>query len=660
MNNYIIATAGHVDHGKTTLIQALTGKDCDTHPEEKKRGITIHLGFSHLKFNEKVSAGIIDVPGHKDFIHNMISGVCGIDLVLFVVAANEGLMPQSMEHLRIINLLGITKAIIVITKCDLVDKELLDLAEQEIIAEFSKTSLRNSPTIKVSAKNNLNLDYLKDLIIKELNTLKGNTLNENFRMYPDRLFQVKGFGSVITGSVLSGQLSKGSHLYSSNNKEFRVKRLEQYGNETDKIFKGQRTSLNLNGFEKDDYERGMSFTDMPVYKTALIDVELSLFDETPDLKLWTTIEFYSNTIQTQAKVHLLDKDKLIKGDKCLAQIHLKKSVPLFYNDRFIIRNSSNDLTLGGGVIIDAFPLHHRRRTKHVIELLRKRQTGNKTDLLMTEIEKTIKPISIKYICDKLFIKTEVFEQDLDYSSLSDKYLKKDNWFWTKRHYDIIKQRLIKYLQIGHKNNPLSNLGKTLEELASVFNETIGDRFVSPYGDYAGEGQQTFLRVALEELLNEDILDKRESTYALKSHVVELLTKDHIQINWVDQYILNQRMKAPLWSELTERAKRRDINEKRLKQILYYLVSKKRLYHHEGEYLHALNVNPLRIKLLEHLSSHENGLTVGEFRDLINANRKISLIMLNIFDSEGIVIRKDEKRFISVKGQSFLEENYSQE
>jgi selenocysteine-specific elongation factor len=655
--NFIIATAGHIDHGKTSLIKTLTGKDCDTHPEEKKRGITIHLGFSHLKLNEDVNVGIIDVPGHKDFIHNMISGVCGIDLVLFVIAANEGMMPQSIEHLKILNLLNVSKGIIVLTKCDLVDNELIEIAEQEIKNEFSKTTLKDCPILKVSTKTGENINFIIPELIKILKSNDYDFNQEYFRLYPDRYFQVKGFGSVLTGSVLSGTTQKGNSIYSSfNRKLYKIKRLEQYSHETDLIYQGQRASINLNNFEQQDYEKGMMFSNIEYPKTALIDVELNLFQNVPNLKLWSTIEFYSNTIQTQAKIHLIDKDILKPDNLCLAQIHLNKAISICYNDKFIIRNSSNEITLGGGKVLDAFPLHHRRRTKHVIELLKQRLSNDYLDLLITEIEKTIKPISLEYISKKLFIKSEILKQNIDFSLLSEKYIKINNWFWTKKHYKLIKQKIVKYIQIGHKNNPLSNLGNTFEELLSVFIESIGNKKLLNYGDFSEDSQHIFLQAALDELQKEKILDKRESTYAISSHNITLSTKNHTQINWVDQFILNQRMKAPLWSELTERAHRREINEKYLKQILFYLVKKKRIIHNNGEFLHSLNVSPIRIEILKYLSKNPQGISVSEFRDLINANRKISLIMLNIFDDEEIIVRKDDKRFITDKGLLFLETN----
>lgn len=654
--NYIIATAGHVDHGKTSIIKALTGKDCDTHLEEKQRGITIHLGFSHLQLSESVQAGIIDVPGHKDFIDTMISGINEIDLVLFIVAADEGFMPQTLEHMHILETLRVKKGIILLTKCDLVDSETLSLAYQEIKEHTKNTFLSKSQIIPTSTYKNYNIDKIKQEILKTLtirkiaqfssksNTPKlktNNFLKKNhkyFRMYPDRFFQLKGFGSVVTGTVISGTYKINDKLFCSpGNNEVKVRKLESYGNQTDKLFQGQRASLNLPNFEKNDFFKGIMFSEIPYNPTSLIDVELKLYNNVSPLQLWSTVEFYCRTIQTQARVHLLNKDKLFENENCFAQLHLDKAIPICYNDNFIIRNSSGDITLGGGRVLDAYPLHHRRRTEKVKSNLRLRASNSINDLISSEINKNTKPISLENISRKLFQKNI----NINDIRLSEPYLMIDSWFWLKPEKEKIETKIIKFLQIAHKNNPLDANGKEISELQSIIK------------DFPESSKSIILRRILDDLRKNKIIDKRQNTYALCSHEVNLETNDHIQINWVDQFILNQRMKTLLWSEITERGARRGISEKRLKQILFYLVAKKRLIHHDNDFIHSFNVEPVRIKVLEYLNEHTEGLTVGQFRDLINGNRKICLILLNIFDSEGIIIRTNELRFITDKGKQLI-------
>jgi len=662
--NYILATSGHVDHGKTSLIKALTGKDCDTHKEEKNRGITIYLGFSHIDVGENVKVGIVDVPGHKDFINTMISGVNGIDLVLFIIAADECFMPQTDEHLQILQMLGVKKGLIIITKCDLINKDTYFLVKEEIQNKVKNSFLEKAAIIGVSVRTGKNLDKIKTKILQLLKKkhishtfvcpAKKDTANvirtklysysspfcSKFRLYPDRFFQVKGFGSVVTGTVKSGQIDKSKILFSAlSDKEYKIRKIEAHGIESQIVSQGQRASLNISNFDKEDFERGMMLCSEPYSLTALIDVKLSLLDNISYLTQWSTVEFFTATATAQAKIHLLDKDSLYPNEHCYAQLHLNKAIAVCYGDMYLIRNSSGMQTLGGGKVIDAFPLHHKRRTEKVKELLRKRGRGTLQNLICTEIDKSIKPISIEQISKKLFKNFNV--SDLTY--LPEKYTRYENWFWHSEQQDRLETRLVKYIQIAHQKNPLDNKGKGVDELISLV------------GDFPVAAKSLIIKKALENLLQKGIIEKRKDTFGIASHRIKLLQKDHDQINWVDQFILNQRMQVPLWSELRERAFKREIDESRLKQILIYLVAQKRLIHFDGIYLHCINVAPLRKTLILHLSKKQDGISIGEFRDLIKGNRKICLVLLNIFDNEGIIKRVDDKRFLTEKGKILVKD-----
>jgi len=668
--NYVIATAGHVDHGKTTFIKAMTGKDCDSHIEEKQRGITIHLGFSYIKLSDEIFAGIIDVPGHKDFIDTMISGINGIDLVLFIVSADEGFMPQSYEHLQVLKILGVKKGIIILTKCDLVDEETIFFAIEEIKDKTRNSFLENAQIVQTSAISGIKIDDIKSLILTELVkeetlclnnknfiTIKDNldscfqmdidngnsgAINDPFRFYPDRFFQIKGIGSIVTGTVLNGTLTKNKPLYMiPRNKELRIRKMEAYDHEVNEIKAGQRASLNVVNFEKEDFYKGVMFSEKLYYTTSLIDTQLTLFNVSKPFEIWTTVAFYSATIQAQARIHLMDKDKLFSEETCFAQIHLEKAVSLCINDRFIIRNTSNDITLGGGLIIDTLPLHHRRRTQKVKNLLTKRVSGKLVDLLCTEVAKTTKPISFEQISNKLFKKIEFVE--INTNNID--FLQYDNWYWTKTEQEHLEKKIIRFLQVAHKNNPLEQNGKLIEDFFSII------------PDFPEASKSIIIKNVLNLMKHRSILEIREGTYALASHKVVLSHKDHGNINWIDQFILNQRMKTPLMSQIIERAKDRDIDEKRLKQMLFYLIAKKRIVHFHGEYLHVLIINPIRQKLLEYLYQNHVGITVAEFRNLVHGNRKICLLLLNIFDNEGITIRIEDKRFISEKGIESLKIPY---
>ena len=382
--NYIIATAGHVDHGKTSLIKALTGKDCDTHLEEKKRGITIHLGFSHIMLANDTYAGIVDVPGHEDFVDTMISGINGIDLVLFIVESVDGFMKQTFEHLEILQSLKVKKGIIVMTKCDMASIETLSKNINDAKEFTIGTFLENAPIVTVSAHKNHNIKKLKRIIYQELKGVRrdlyppkqSNKIKkskhkkeiqefDSFRMYPDRFFSVKGFGTVVTGTVLKGKITKNTPLYIPTlEKELKIRKLEAYGKEVNEISSGQRASLNISNLALTEFEKGQMLCNQRYDVTTMIDVELHLFHHgIKYLGLWSEAVFFSGTIKSKVKIHLIDSSTLEPNKKCFAQLHFTKPITISYGDKYIIRSTCGRQTIGSGWVIDPFPLHHKRRTK---------------------------------------------------------------------------------------------------------------------------------------------------------------------------------------------------------------------------------------------------------------------------------------------------------
>ncbi|MEA2096189.1 MAG: selenocysteine-specific translation elongation factor, partial [Candidatus Cloacimonadota bacterium] len=254
----IMGTAGHVDHGKTTLIKALTGYDCDTHKQEKERGITINLGFSHIDLPNGNSVGIVDVPGHADFIKTMVAGACGIDFVLLVIAADEGIMPQTKEHLEIMKTLGITNGIIVLNKIDLVDEELIELATEEVMDFVKDSFLNDASIIQVSSQTKQGINELINEISTLIDPIPQRKIEGLFRMYIDRIFTQEGFGTIVNGSIISGTISKNEPVFLlPNEKELRIRRLEHHGKEVSQVSAGDRASFNLVGFKQKDFKHGM-------------------------------------------------------------------------------------------------------------------------------------------------------------------------------------------------------------------------------------------------------------------------------------------------------------------------------------------------------------------------------------------------------------------
>ncbi|MBM3437113.1 MAG: selenocysteine-specific translation elongation factor, partial [Bacteroidetes bacterium] len=357
MKHLIIGTAGHVDHGKTALIKALTGIDCDTHKEEKERGITINLGFSHLTLPTGESFGIVDVPGHKDFIKTMVAGAYGIDLVLLVIAADSGIMPQTAEHLKIIEMLGVKHGIVVLNKVDLVDDEMLELAQLETEEFLEGTCLEGTPVVPVSSLRGDGLDNLVNKITEIIPRVQEREKKDHFRMYIDRIFNVKGIGYVVTGSVLEGEIENGKEIYllPGKNRKMKIRGIERHGESVEKAHCGDRAALNIAGIKSEDFERGMVLSDIQIPETGMIDATFSLFEPDVVIGLWSNVVFFTGTFECSARMHLLTKETLQAGDSGVVQIHLSKPAILENNDKYIVRNSSNDLTLGGGTLLDVQP-----------------------------------------------------------------------------------------------------------------------------------------------------------------------------------------------------------------------------------------------------------------------------------------------------------------
>lgn len=639
MKHLIMGTAGHVDHGKTALIKALTDIDCDTHKEEKKRGITINLGFAHLDLPSGESVGIIDVPGHKDFVHTMVGGASGIDFVLLVIAADSGVMPQTREHLQIMEILGVKQGLIALTKIDLIDDpELSELSRTDIMEFVSGTFLQNSPIVEVSAKTGAGLPQLKEEISNTVKRIEEKSPLGIFRLFIDRVFSVTGFGTVVTGSVFSGRLKvkDTAYLLPGGKKELTVRRLERHGKEVPEVQAGDRASLNLVGLDRADFTKGKIIADRILKDTAMLDARLELFTDSTPFGIWSQVIFHTGTYENQARIHLIDKNKLKAGESGLVQIHLPQPCVLRHGDRFVIRSSSNDLTLGGGEVIDVAPLHHRRRPEALIKKMTAISKGKLPELISAEVKKAFRAITAEEIAFNLNISRAEVEESAGKKLAKDvvKYEVKDKFFLISNdRLESIRRGIFRAVKEFRKQNPLVNRGASLNEIRGSLRIDRGS---------AGED---VLKEVLREQARRGLLKEQDKTWMLADETGAVDEKLKAHLNFFSGYLKSFKMKTPLLSELKIQAEKRNLTERELKQILYNLTSRGVVFRIKDEYIHGDIVNDCREKLINELSRREGGITVAEFRDLVGGNRKICLLLLAQFDAEMVTKRDGDLRFL---------------
>ena len=438
MKNIIIGTAGHIDHGKTTLIKALTGRNTDRWEEEQRRGITIDLGFTYFDLPGGDRAGIIDVPGHEKFINNMVAGVVGMDLVLLVIAADEGIMPQTREHVDILHLLGIEKSIIVLNKCDLVDEEWLELVEEEVREELAGTFLEHAPVAKVSAATGQGLEELIQIIEKMTeDDLTPKDIHTIPRLPVDRVFTLSGFGTIITGTLVSGTIHKEDTLEMYPvGKECKIRSIQVHGTDRDVCYAGQRVAINLSNVKKKEIARGCVLAPKNSMKnTDLLDVKLNVLDSSMRvLTNHSRLHFFTGTSEILCRAVLLDKEEIGPGESGYVQLRLEEEIAVRRGDKFVVRFYSPMETIGGGVILEPNPGVKKRFHQDVIDELKRKESGSVADVIELHIREHGKTLITLAELAKM---TALSEQEIQEAAeelksqgqIEEFQLKKDTWFW---------------------------------------------------------------------------------------------------------------------------------------------------------------------------------------------------------------------------------------
>lgn len=617
--NIIIGTAGHIDHGKTTLIKALTGRDTDRWEEEKRRGITIDLGFTYFDLPDGNQAGIIDVPGHEKFIKNMLAGVIGMDLVLLVIAADEGIMPQTTEHLNILNLLGLKKGIVVLTKYDLIDAEWLELVKEDIKEALKDTFLENAPMVEVSSKTGYGIDNLVNVICKTTETeVEQRDLSTIPRLPIDRVFSITGFGTVITGTLISGTLKKGDEveIYPVN-KISKVRNIQVHSHDAEKAYAGQRTAINLSNVKKTDLYRGCVIAPVNAMKnTMMLDVKLNLLKSSRRIvENRSRLHLYTGTSEILCRVVLLDCDELSPGESCYAQLRLEQEIAVRRGDKFIIRFYSPMETIGGGEIIEPVPLKKKRFDDKLIEELKVKEKGSGTDVIEKIIRENSKNVpSISELAKLTALREDEIKNSIEVLEDEEKIttfrLKNDIYLWHKSFEREIEEGIEKYLFDFHEKNKYQK-GAKKSEVKSKFlpaiKQNVFDLAIMSFvqkGMLKMDGE--FVSLAYFSIQHDEAYEK---TAVAAEKILE-----EAKFEFLKQDELIQRLNLHKSEEIISLL----IDEKKLVKIGELGITKIEIY------------DEAKNMLVNFITKNQK-ITAAEYRDLLNSNRKVAIGLLEHFD-----------------------------
>ena len=625
-NNVIIGTAGHIDHGKTTLIKALSGIETDTTQEEKDRGMSINLGFAYFDLPSGKRCGVVDVPGHEKFIKNMLAGVSGINLVLLLVDSREGIMPQTKEHIDILTLLGIENYIIVMTKIDLVEEEYRELVKEDIQEFISGTVLENSPIIEVDSISKKGLDNLLETIDKKTEDIEAKNIEKNARLNIDRSFQVKGFGTVVTGTLTEGVVNVGDELviYPKGIKT-KVRNIQVHSKDVATAYAGQRTAINLANIKFDDVRRGDTLaTADSLTKTYMLDAEIKLInDERANLELWDRVRVYIGTEEVMARIVPLGTDLLKAGESSFAQLRLEDEIAVKNYDKFIIRTYSPMITIGGGVILDASPKKHSRFNEEILEKLKVQLEGNTTDLIANYILSHTDYLNSKENIGKdLQLPEEEVVDSLAQLLEAEVVYETKLGYIHKKKYESVLEKLKKLL-VDYHNRFKLKVGIPKIEVLSKFKLS----------------QKETLEI-LDLFIKNNEIRLEGNLVAEKDFVVNYDKKQLVEKERIEKALLEGGFTPPTIKDLTN-------GEKPKVEILESLIDNTIVRLDADLVLHADVLKEAIQKVENHFKENEQ-MGLAEFRDMSGSSRKYSMAILEYMDKIGITRRLENYRVLVKK------------
>ncbi|GGK20145.1 selenocysteine-specific translation elongation factor [Caldalkalibacillus thermarum] len=626
--HFTIGIAGHIDHGKTTLTKALTGQDTDRLKEEKERNISIELGFASFTLSNGHTVSVVDVPGHERFIRQMVAGVAGIDMVLLVVAADEGVMPQTKEHLDILNLLNVNRGLIVITKADKVDEEFIELVTEQIKEETAHTFLSNSPIVEVDSLSGRGIDRLKQEIENLLANLPSRPTSGIARLPIDRVFSKKGFGTIVTGTLYQGKISVGDEMeILPQGLRVKVRQLQVHGSDQEQAYAGQRVAVNLSGVDKEELSRGdVLVTPGSLESTQRIDVEVTLLDHLDfTIKQRSDIRLHLATSDILGRIIFFDRNECQPGETCFAQLELKEPVTTLFEDRFVLRRPTPMTTIGGGMVIDPYATKHRFGPETI-------------KLIAAKKDKDVSARAKHILGEAGMLTLDELTRQLGISPV--------DW---QREIDHPAHQGLK--QIESQTSPLT-LVTTMDWWEATWNQLQDDmknyhqRYPLREGLDRKQVQNKYFpqlntaqwNLVLQQAEVEGRVQVRNEALAMPGFEPMLRPKDKEIWQKVNSIMLEKQLEVPPWEELLPTQMPQDVHLD-LQQWLVryeYMVPLD-----EGRFLsrEAFDKAVQRLK-----SNTGKSFTIQEAKDIFNTTRKYLIPFLETLDKLGYTTRKENKRY----------------
>lgn len=628
MKHIVVGTAGHIDHGKTSLIKALTGRATDTLDEEIKRGISINLGFTYFNLPSGKNVGIVDVPGHEKFIKNMLAGASGLDMVLLVIAADEGMMPQTIEHIDILSYLNIKKGLVVMTKCDMVDDEMIELAEDDIREGLVGTFLEGSDILRVDSLSKRGIAELIQKIDEMSEEVEEKNNNLPARLNIDRVFSIKGFGTVVTGTIIEGQIKLNDELeiYPRGKKAI-VRNIQVHGNNEEEAFAGQRTAINLANIKVNDIERGdiLAAPDS-LLESMMIDVKIKLLKhEGCKIENWDRLKLYHGTREILCRAVPLEKEVMKAGDEGFVQLRLEEKIVCKKQDPFVIRTYSPMDTIGGGVIIDVSKEKHsiNKHIGEVIEELKIKESGDEKSILEVFLKNNSSTYpKISDMMSYVSLSKEKIEEILSQLKADGKIVEINNRIIHIDYFDFLEGKLMRILEKYHKSNPLK-IGMLKQEAGTKVDSSFKAKDID-----------AFLALVVED----DRIKIINNLISLKEFEVKLSDEQ-------------KKMKSQLESKLDSMGYN-DIStiddicdgNKAKKEVLDSMIGTE-VQLLDDEYIISTKLyEEAKGKMIDFIK--KNGeMSLAEFRDMMDSSRKICMIILESFDKQKITKRVENKRVL---------------